>query len=79
MVTDIQNSLISKSSTEAISVSRQNQQTVLQLGQKAANSNSSEKYNFPDNDEIAAKTAIVLEQLDLGQSVKRGSIVNILV
>ena len=79
MASDIQNSFIRKSSTEAISVSRQNQQAVSQLGQKAQNSNSSEQYNFPENDEIAEKVGLALQAQEQGNVVKRGSIVNILV
>ena len=79
MISDLQNPLIQRNSVESTSVSRQNQQALAQIGQKSQNSSTSNPYKFPDNDEIAAKTAIALEQLDLGQPVKRGSIVNILV
>lgn len=82
MISDLNNPLIRSPQNpigESTSVSRQNQQAVLQVGQKLQNSASGDPYKFPTNEEIDAKTELALQLQAQGQPVKRGSIVNILV
>ena len=82
MISDLKNQLIQRpqnSIGESTSVSRQNQQAVLQVGQKLQNSGSNDPYQFPSNDEIDEKTQLALQLQAQGQPVKRGSILNILV
>ena len=82
MISDLKNSLIQRpqnSVGESTSVSRQNQPTVSQVGQKLQNPSLNDPYKFPSNEEIDAKTELALQLQSQGQAVKRGSIVNILV
>lgn len=82
MVSDLTNPLIKRPNTEATSVSRQNQLPVSQkqqVGQKFQSNNSATDFKFPNNDEIAERVELALEQQSKGAIVRPGAIVNILV